>query len=371
MNLHTDLPTRAQIDRLLQSRQPASVSLYLATDPASNGDGERIELKNLASEARRQLEVAGTDKADVASIGEAVAELDEDDAFWHHQARSLAIFVTPESLTSYRLPNHLANLVEVSDRFHVKPLLRAVTFPQIAYVLAVAQGSVRLVEVIHDVVPTEVVVPDLPRDVEGAVGKSSIRAKSSSGRDEGALGQRLRQYSRQIDKALRPLLSGADIPLILAATEPLDSVYRSVNTYPHLAPTTIAGNPEATSDSDLVAGARVVLDELHRSEIRAIHELYGRRGSEGRTAADVVDVARAATFGAVDTVLVDMDEVVPGVVDEETGAVTFMNGDDAIGYGVVDEIARRVWLTGGRVLAVRRGDIPGEGSVAAILRYPI
>jgi len=40
-----------------------------------------------------------------------------------------------------------------------------------------------------------------------------------------------------------------------------------------------------------------------------------------------------------------------------------------VNYGVVDEIARRVWLNGGKVLAVRRADIPGEGSVAAILRY--
>ena len=161
------------------------------------------------------------------------------------------------------------------------------------------------------------------------------------------------------------------MPLVLAATEPLDSVYRSVNTYPHLAATTITGNPEATSDTDLVAGARIVLDEIYASELAAIHELYGRRGSEHRALSDIVDVARAATFGAVDTVLVDMDEVVPGVVDEETGAVTFMEADDAVGYGVVDEVARRVWLTGGRVLAVRRGDIPGGGSVAAILRYAI
>jgi len=37
----------------------------------------------------------------------------------------------------------------------------------------------------------------------------------------------------------------------------------------------------------------------------------------------------------------------------------------------VDEIARRVLLARGRVLAVRRDDIPGNGSVAAILRYPV
>ena len=80
-------------------------------------------------------------------------------------------------------------------------------------------------------------------------------------------------------------------------------------------------------------------------------------------------MARAATFGLVATVLVDIDEVVPGQVDEETGAITIDDTDDAVNYGVVDEIARRVWLNGGHVLAVRRSDIPGNGSVAAILRY--
>jgi hypothetical protein len=38
-------------------------------------------------------------------------------------------------------------------------------------------------------------------------------------------------------------------------------------------------------------------------------------------------------------------------------------------YGVTDEIARRVLHTGGRVLAVRSGEVPMGGSAAAILRY--
>jgi hypothetical protein len=56
---------------------------------------------------------------------------------------------------------------------------------------------------------------------------------------------------------------------------------------------------------------------------------------------------------------------------ESTGAVVLAGSDEAGQYGVVDEIARRTLLAGGRVLAVRRGDIPGGGSVAAILRFPV
>jgi hypothetical protein len=373
VNLHTDIPSRAQLDVLLESRNPASVSLYLPTDPVGSGDAERLVYENLAAEALRQLSERGLPKAELRALEESLADLAEDEGFWRYLARSLAVLATPEGVTTFRLPSTLTEIVEVSDRFHVKPLLRAVTFPQVALVLALAQGSVRVLEVSPDVEPERVDVPDLPRDAASAVGKASIADRSPMRRLQGSEGQkvRLRQFARQVDAALRPVLAGSGLPLVLAAAEPLDSIFRSVSTSPRLAPRTIAGSPEAMSDAELVARAREVLDELYAEELRALHELYDARASQGRAAGDVVDVARAATFGAVDTVFVDIDEVVPGIVDEETGAVTFAEQDDAVTYGVVDEIARRVWRTGGRVLAVRRGDIPGGGSAAAILRYPV
>jgi hypothetical protein len=373
MSLHTDIPTRAQIDRLFTSRNPSSVSAYLPADPASAGQAERIELKNLATEAERQLADLGASRSDVAEIAAVFADLLEDDAFWRYQARSLAVFVTPGALRTFRLPNRLVSLVEVSDRFHLKPLLRSVTFPQAAFVLALAENSVRLLEVVADLEPWEVSVPDLPASAAAAVGLSSIKGRAPRRKIQGSEGQKIRlgQYSRQIDQALRPLLSGLDVPLILAATEPIDGIFRSVNTYPHLAPTTIQGSPETVPDADLVASARAVLDELYADELRALHDLYDRRSAEGRASQDIAEVARFATYGAVDTVFADIDEVVPGSIDEKDGAVTFSPANDAAAYGVVDEIARRVWLSGGRVLAVRRDDVPGKGSVAAILRYTL
>jgi Bacterial archaeo-eukaryotic release factor family 8 len=373
MGLHTDIPTRAQIDRLFTSRNPASVSVYVPTDPVSAGVAERIQLGNLAAEAMNQLDGVGTSSNDKAEIAEAFGELSEDEEFWRYQARSLAAFVTPESVVTFRLPHRLVSLVEVSDRFHLKPLLRAVTFPQTAFVLALAQNSVALIEVAADLEPEVVDVSGLPISVADAVGKSSIKDRAPSGRIQGSEVQkvRMRQYSRQIDGALRLLLSGLEVPLILAAAEPMASIYRSVNTYPYLAPVTIPGNPEATPNADLVKNARSVLDELYADELQALRQLYEQRWPEGRTAQDITDVARAATFGGVQTVFVDIDEVVPGTIDETTGIVALRHHDGADHYGVVDEIARRVWLSGGRVLAVRREDIPGEGSVAAILRYPV
>jgi Bacterial archaeo-eukaryotic release factor family 11 len=371
MILHTDVPTRDQLDRLLAAREPWSVSIYLPTNPSSRGEAERIELKNLAAEASGQLEQAGAPKAEASAVDDALADLVDDDDFWRYQARSLAVFVTPTTSVTFRLANNLTSVVEVSDRFHLKPLLRAVTFLHSAFVLALAQNGVRLLEIAPDLDPAEVDIAGLPGDVAGSAGKSSIRDRAPSGRIQGSDGQktRIRQYARRVDEALRPLLNGLDLPLILAAAEPIASIYRSLNSYPHLLEAGVPGNPETVPDAELADRARRVLDDLYAAELHRTLETYNLHVSQRRASSDIADVARGATYGLVDTVLVDIDESVPGYVDDESGAVTFDKADDAVNYGVVDEIARRVWLNGGKVLAVRRDDIPGKGSVAAILRY--
>jgi hypothetical protein len=372
--LYVDIPSRDELRALLEHRAPASVSIYLPTTPLTQEtDASRITLKNLASEAVRQLSEGGIDKRQVAALVEQLNDLIDDDEFWRFQARSLALLVTPDGLRSFRLPNTLIDMVEVSNRFHLKPLLRAVTFPQVAYVLALAAGGARVLEVSPDLPVARVRIEGMPTDAASAVGKASIKDRSHSQRIVGSEGEkvRLRQYARQVERALRDLLRGSDIPLILAASENLAALYRSVNTYPHLAAAGIVDSPETLDDATLGAQARTVLDGLYREELAGWTARFARRIEQGRTTTDVATAARAATAGAIDSAMVDIDMVVPGTVDESSGEVAFAASADAASYGVVDEIARRTLLAGGRVLAVRQADIPGGAAVAAILRYPM
>jgi hypothetical protein len=370
--LHVDIPSRSDIERLITVRTPACVSIYLGTSPITqDAQKSRIELNNLARTGLEQLRAKDTDKRVVAAIEEAIDDLVDDDDFWRFQANSLAVFVTPDTTQTFRLPNRFEPMVEVSDRLHIKPLLRCITVPQTAFVLALAQGSVRLVEVSSEMPAFAVKVDGMPTDAASAVGKTSILDRSPSGRIQGSEGQkvRLRQYARQIDNALRDLLGGRETPLILAATAPLDSIFRSVNTYPHLVKESIGGNPEACSNEELAQASRRILDGLLRTEIEELRGQFETRVAQGRTTTDIAHAARAATFGAVAVLLLDIDAVVPGHVDDE-GRVEFSDEASAKCYGVVDEIAARALLSGARVLGVRRADVPGEGSLAAILRYP-
>jgi hypothetical protein len=371
--VHTDIPTRADLEQLLSVRDPASVSIYLPTAPEERGERDRLEFENLGAEALEQLAAASIERDSINNLRDVLDDLAGDDTFWARQAHSLAVFATPSWGRTFQVANRLSPMVEVSDRFHVKPLLRSATFPQAAFVLALSQNAARLVEVSPDAPPVEVSVPGMPSDAASAVGKASIADRSPIGRLQGSEGQkvRLRQYARRVAEALRPILTGLELPLILAGTEPLESIFRSVSTYPHLAHSVIPGNPDTKTDAELADASRRVLDELYADELMQLRTRYEQRVPQGRASDDLSSIARAATFGAVDTAFVDIDATVPGFVDESDGMLSLDDSDDAVNYGVVDEIARRVLLTRGRVLAVRREDIPGNGPAAAILRYPV
>ena len=195
MILHTDIPTRANIDRLLVNRDPASVSIR-PTDPASSNAAPRTALRNLGEKALQQLRSAGIESTQVAAVEDELADLLDDQAFWRYQARTLAVLLTPELMQTFRLPNRLLGNLEVSDRFHLKPLLRAVTFPQVG-VRARARPELGARDRgLGRRQAGRGRVPDLPSDAASAAGRSSLADRAPTRRIQGDEGQklRLRQY---------------------------------------------------------------------------------------------------------------------------------------------------------------------------------
>lgn len=369
--LHTDIPTEAELRALASTRSLHCISIYLPTSTlTSEAEQSRIELGNHLTVALAQLEEVGAEKADVEGVRDGITHLIDDPFFWTYQSNSLVIFATPERVLTYRIPNRVTANVQVSDRFHLKPLLRAVAFPQAAFVLALSQNALRLVEVTIEGAAHEVPVTDMPADASRVF---ATRGHSGSARLIGGEGETtlLGHYARQIDDAMRPLLVSSHVPLIIAGAEPLASIFRGVCRYDGLASEAIHGNAETKSATELAAEARPILDRLYAAEVAALAERVSEAIGTGSGSSDLSDLARAATYGAISVLMVDIDRTISGFVDEQSGAITISESEDAVDYGVVDEIGRRALLSGARVVAVRADEIPGGAVAAGIMRFAV
>jgi len=390
--LHIDIPTLAEFKALAAIKGHVCVSLYLPTSPLPHQvRANRIAFKDTAKAALVQLHEAGFDKRRLAALEQRfdhLAGADEDDvqdkdhirklqkrkpsevdAFWINQTSGLGVLATPETLRTFRLPFAPKPLAEVADRFHLTPLIRVMTSPHDVFVLTLSEESVRLVHVFANLAPVEIKVPKLPHTAEEATRRPSVHVRAPRGHLQNLEGEKvlLQKYARQVDQVICAALIGQETPLVLAAAEPIASIFRSVNSYPRLL-------DEGIRDADhmgipqLADAALPILDRLYASELKAIIARYDELKPR-RATTDVSYAAHAATAGALEELLVDLDAVIPGLVSDYDGSVTYAASDDAETYSVVDEIARRAVCSGAHVLGARRDELPGRAPLIAILRY--
>jgi hypothetical protein len=111
-----------------------------------------------------------------------------------------------------------------------------------------------------------------------------------------------------------------------------------------------------------------MLDRIYQREVNKVIARFDELKPRLATT-DVSYAAHAATAGAVEALLVDLDAVIPGLVSDLDGSITYATRDDAETYSVVDEVARRALLSDARVLDAKRDDLPGHAPLVAILRY--
>ena len=143
-------------------------------------------------------------------------------------------------------------------------------------------GGTRLIEVTADLPPRTVSV-NLPKDFNQALGKRSHLARPGgmAGAEESSEAALLTRYARTVDAALRHTLVGQEAPLIVAASEPLASIYRRISTYPHTSVEVIAGSADDTPDHVLATEARKILDRIYVGEIEELQIALRHPGRAG------------------------------------------------------------------------------------------
>jgi hypothetical protein len=367
--LTADLPDDDRILALMDARTTPSVTLAVASSPLPQ-DHERVKIarREAIDDAERRLAAMELPHGARQDIADALGGLLTDDAFWEHQSRSLVVFAAPGHLDAFRLADHARDLVVVGDRFEVAPLLRAVSWPERAFVLQLSEGLVRLTEVGADHGPAQRPL-SLPDDHALMLVHAENDGRLDRQRAQGANGDRVERerYARAVADEVARIVPG-DVPLILAATTELEAAYRAVSTHPTLHDEGIAPHPESLDDQEIERLVRGVLADRRQREISEWKERFGTLRAQGLATSSLAEVAAAAAAAAVDELRFDLDADATGTIDE-FGRID--RGQAGKAPSLVDEIASRVLHSGGTVRAVRTKDLLDGSPVAATLRFPV
>ena len=381
----TDVVTYDDLRELLADRQGPTVSLY---QPTQRGDVEGINavrFKNLVGAADDRLEKLGHKGCNVT--GQMRLLLERGD-FWRGQLDGLAMFAGPGYLRAFRLPVTFDELVVVGDGAHITPLVPALA-EQPFYVLAISQGSVRLIKVTRygaeEVDLSSVAIPhnldeamryddfekgNLPRHPTSRRADTGGRTlQHGHGPGEADLKNEITRYFQAVDGGITKILGAGKTPLVIAAVDYQIPIYRQVSSYPHVLEKGVEGNPDQLTAAQIAERARPLVEPLFRSRIDNDLERFGNALGHGLASCDLAETLTAAYSGRVDVLFACRGEQRWGLFDLTAGSVDIRSEPQRADVELVDLAVRTTMTRGGTTYVIDRDRMPCTEPVAALFRF--
>jgi hypothetical protein len=388
-----DVLTIEDLRSLLTEQPTPTISIFHPTSKVVVRPQENsLRLKSLLPKVKEQLEQLNLKDCD--ELMQPITSLLEDRDFWVTQLEGLALFQRPNELRIYRLPFSVDEIALVSEVPYVAPLLPAL-FPETRfYVLALSQHAVRLLRCTRGGIERiDLEGLDIPMSLDEALRYDDLQKPDLMGHPvgpaQGPRGDRsgvthgfpshgeaveghksqVRRFFEAVDGGISKQLSTESSPLVIAAVDYLQALYREVSRYTHILADGIHGNPDRTRDDELFESAFPIIERAQAAEIKKITERQGALMRRGLASVDLESILRAAHEGRVEVLFVARGQ-------EEWGAYEFPNDVVRISeerrpgdIGLHDLAARQTILQAGTVLTPDRTDMPAEASIAAIYRY--
>ncbi len=383
---HVDLLNDEKLAELLAPRDGTCVSIYMPTHRSlPEREQDSIRLKNLLSEAEKQLNQYGLDQTEIETLLAPIQRYTqhEEQDFWHYQSDGLAILLTEDETHIYRLPRSFKAEVYVNAHFYIKPLLAVLDSEQHFYVLTLSQKNVRLLEGTRFELG-EVELSSVSTNFEDwmdhgeFVGGLQFHSGGGSGNKpiyhggndfQNTQNQALREFLGKIENHVTRLLQTQQAPLILVGNERLQGTYRHINAYANLSTIGITTNPDILHDDELHEQAWAMIEpELSHAKAQALG-LYAQLAAKSDKQAlnDMNQIIPAAYFRRVDTLFVVRDMQIWGQFDVESQSVIIQDAPSVDSIELINWAVIHTLRNGGTVYHLH--DMSSDEPLQAILRY--
>lgn len=380
------LLTKKNIEELIQKQKGWCLSIYMpAHSTAAETQQDKIRFKNLIKDAEKRLLENGLRSREAGEFMEPLRGLLEDEPFWQHQRDGLAVFRSDDILRYFRLPENFRELLVVTRRFHLKPLLSFLSNDGKFYILALSQNKTRLFLGTHYTI-SKVDEANIPGNLAEALqyddperqlqfhtqtGGGGKRAAMFHGQGVGIddAKNNLLRYFRQIDKGLHSILKEERAPLVLAGVEYLFPIYREQNTYPYLVNEGIKGNPDELDAEKLHKQAWDIVQPVFLKATEEALDTYKLLEHTEQSSDTIQSVIPAAYHGRVDVLLVAVGLQAWGSFDQEENSICLHDEPAADDEDLLDFAAVQTILHGGTVYALSPERMPDNQKVMAIFRY--
>jgi hypothetical protein len=184
---------------------------------------------------------------------------------------------------------------------------------------------------------------------------------------------RIMRFFQSVNDGLNTLLEDKNVPMVLAGVDHLLSIYREVTTYQNVLKDAVLGNPERENPKELHEQAWKIVRPIYEESQKKAFEKYEQFNGQqnGLAISDVATAVKAAKFGQVETLFVQLDVQKWGRYDAENNRVILASEPGPDHEDLLDLAVAETILNSGQVFAVPREQMPGDGELAAILRYAV
>lgn len=383
-----DTLSLSEIKKLVEYMAPNSVSLYIPTpEIGSQGHMQPARLHNALREGLEKLQLSTLyDKERFDAIFKEIADSTE---FREQRYPALAVYIGMDMYAWYQLPVAVEQLVVVSNRFHIRPLLPLVTQQQEFYLLSLNKDNVALYKGDRDSL-LEVTVAHLPKNVEAVVGveaddrqlqfHTSTKGSGTGKRPAMFHGPSWKddkqvytdRFLNAVNEAVNTYLQKQKTkpPLLLSGVERMIVDYKGLNSYENLI-TELFLEGNYSRDSLAQLHERVIT--LFKPYVikQAVIEVteFVDRGSADKFSTEVTEVIKQARLGRVATLLLAENVHKWGNFDPNTLEVHEDLRPTGNNSDLFDIACAEVLFTDGTVYVVPEIEIPNNLSIVAVYRY--